>query len=197
MKKIAFYFLLLNLSISIAACNQSNQESGNEKEISMPVTKNQPVLNGDPAIYEFSLKTDSLNTELRLQLAALYYSAKMFDKALYHNQIVNKINPSNMAAIFNLGNIHYDLGENEKAIDYYEKFLAFDKTNCNVRCDLATCYMRMKNNQKAIALLRENVRIDEKHPQTHYNLSVILNLEGMTSESQKELDLFNMLTGNK
>jgi tetratricopeptide (TPR) repeat protein len=99
-----------------------------------------------------------------------------------------------MATLFNLGNLYYDTQRNEEAIKYYERFLKLDKNNSNVRCDLATCYLNLKNTDKAISLLRENIKINFNHPQSHYNLSVILKQAGKTAEAEEELKIYNSMS---
>jgi tetratricopeptide (TPR) repeat protein len=179
----------------MASCNNSELKVTSDKNQNTDASQlNAPSISMDsPESYEMMLKTDSLNTDIRLKLAAIYYTNKNFDKALYHYQIVNLIDKKNMAALFNLGNVYYDTQQNEQAIKYYEKFLELDKNNSNVRCDLATCYMNLNNTGKAISLLRENIKIDFNHLQSHYNLSVMLKQTGKTAEADEELKIYNTL----
>jgi tetratricopeptide (TPR) repeat protein len=181
----------LPLMLIIIACG------GNSEDV-VPVKQLQAEqfnIKDDPAVYELSLQTDSMNTQMRLKLAAVYYMQQKYDKAIFHCKKILSIDPNNMGAVFNLGNIYYDMQQNETAIMYYERYLNYDYNSCNVRCDLATCYMRLNNNQKALELLRTNVEINNKHPQTHHNLSVILNLEGKKAEAEKEMKIYHSLAG--
>lgn len=157
----------------------------------------QPVAAESTESLENSLRTDSLNTEKRLKLAAAYYTNKEFEKAISHYLFINRRDKSNLAALFNLGNIYYDTQQNEQAIVYYEKFLELDKNNSNVRCDLATCYMNLKKTEKAIGILRENIKINNNHPQSHYNLSVMLKQTGKLAESETELTIYKNMTAGQ
>jgi tetratricopeptide (TPR) repeat protein len=177
------------------SCHQSDktgamENNGNSGSVAGNAVK--PSADG-PEVYEKMLQADSLNTDVRLRLAAYFYSLKDLEKAMFHNLIVNRIDSNNMAAVFNLGNIYYDLQQNEQAIRYYERFLKFDHGNCNVRCDLATCYMRLNDNETAVSLLQENIRINRSHPQSHYNLSVFLKEKGKLKEAEKEMAIYNSL----
>jgi len=192
-KFFRFFISICLPAIIIASCNNSELKvTSNQKPGGDSVQINAPNLAIDnPGSYELALKTDSLNTGIRLRLAAQYYINKNYDKALYHYLVVNSIDKNNLAALFNLGNVYYDTQQDQLAIKYYEKYLELDKSNSDVRCDLATCYLNLKNTNKAISLLRENIRINNNHPQSHYNLSVILKQAGKTAEADEEMKIYN------
>jgi tetratricopeptide (TPR) repeat protein len=193
-RKIGLYlpavFLSALLSCQNAEIRNPLPAAPTQTEAGIPHTD---LLAADPVSLLNQLKTDSLNTSLRLQLAGYYYASKDFKNALYHNQIVNRIDSHNAAALFNMGNIYYDTGEDAKAIPCYEKFLVSDPANCNVRCDLATCFLNLKKTDKAISLLEENLRIDPNHLHSHYNLAVILKQTGRNTEAEKEMKIYNEL----
>ncbi|MBK7214191.1 MAG: tetratricopeptide repeat protein [Bacteroidales bacterium] len=178
------------LIATLTSCQDNSSGKKNDVADNQNVKQLSTLSVENPEEMEKALVNDSLNTEIRLRLAAHYYSAQDLNKALYHNLTVNRISPDNMAATFNLGNIYYDLNQNEPAIRFYEKFLTVEKTNCNVRCDLATCYMRLNKLDKAEKLLKENTSIDFNHPQSHYNLSMVLKQMGKTAEAEKEMKIY-------
>lgn len=185
-------FTLCFTTLLISSCNNSElkvsgSQNSNEESKQMII----PAISMDnPVALESALETDSMNTEIRLRLAAQYYTSKNFDKALYHYLLVNRIDKKNLAALFNLGNVYYDTQQDELAIKYYENYLELDKSNSNVRCDLATCYLNLNNTNKAISLLRENIKINYNHPQSHYNLSVILKKVGKNAEAEEEMKIY-------
>jgi len=187
--------ILCLVTIVMTSCNNSELKVSSDKDQSIePSQQNSSsILLDSPKSYETMLETDSLNTDIRLKLAAIYYTNKNFEKAIYHYLIVNSIEKDNLAALFNLGNIYYDSQRNEEAIQYYERFLKLENNNSNVRCDLATCYMNINNTGKAISLLRENIKINFNHPQSHYNLSVMLKQTGKTAEADEELKIYNAM----
>jgi len=192
--KSAWIFISISIAtLFMVSCNNSELKvSSNPAQSTDPVQKKDPIHAMDnPDSYELALKTDSMNTDMRLRLAGQYYTNKNYDKALYHYLLVNRIDKKNLAALFNLGNVYYDTQQDQLAIKYYEKYLELDKSNCNVRCDLATCYLNLENTNKAISLLRENIKINNNHPQSHYNLSVILKQVGKTAEADEEMKIYN------
>ena len=178
------------VTMFIFSCNSKNEKKQVTSDPPVPTAINR-IPETDPAELEALISKDSLNTDLRLRLAALYYERRELEKAVYHNEVVLKIDEGNPASLFNLGNLCYDLERNESAVDYYTKFLEYDPKNTNVRCDLATCWMRLNKYDKAIDLLRENIRIDPEHLQSHHNLSVVLKQTGRLKEAELELQIFN------
>lgn len=198
-KAFRIFFTICSAAFIMTSCNNSEiKVPGNRTKNTDPSQSNRPSISMDnPESLEIALKIDSLNTNIRLKLAAQYYANKNFDKALYHYLFINRHDNRNMAALFNLGNVYYDMQQDQLAIKYYEKFLETDKSNSNVRCDLATCYMNLNKIQKAISLLRENIKINYNHPQSHYNLSVMLKQTGKNAEADAEMKIYNSLVSDK
>jgi len=150
-----------------------------------------------PGILENVLLTDSLNIPARLKLAGIYYSIGNTGKALDHYFFILRHDENNQEAIVNVGNLYYDLHKYQEAIPYYERYLKTDKNNIGVRCDLATCYLNIDDIPKAGSLLKENLRINPNHPQSHYNLSVLLSRTGKQQEADAEMKIFTSLTSGQ
>jgi tetratricopeptide (TPR) repeat protein len=193
---LAFFYLITFLIVS---CKNTEQKESKDKtqNIEIQQESSESLSSSNVGVYEGMLKIDSLNSEIRLKVAAYYYMNKNFEKALSHYLIILQNDKNNLATLFNLGNIYYDMQQNEQAIKYYERLLALDKNNSNVRCDLATCYMNLNNTTKAIAILRENIKLDTNHLQSHYNLSVMLRKTGKTVDADKELSIYNAMSASQ
>ena len=89
--------------------------------------------------------------------------------------------------------MYYDTDQYDNAITYYEKALALNDKNVDVRCDLATCYLNEKKTDQAYKLLKKNLDINPNHAQSHHNLSVVYGQMGKTKEAEAELKIFNSL----
>jgi tetratricopeptide (TPR) repeat protein len=198
-KSLQFPALFCLITFFIVSCNNAGQKEskGKTQNVVIQQENSESLSSNNIGVYEGMLKTDSLNTEIRLKVAAYYYLNKNFEKALAHYLAILQNDKNNLATLFNLGNIYYDIQQNEQAIKYYERLLALDENNSNVRCDLATCYMNLNNTSKAIAILRENIKLDTNHLQSHYNLSVMLRKTGKTVESEKELSIYNAMSDSQ
>lgn len=82
--------------------------------------------------------------------------------------------PKNLQALVALGNIFFDTGQDLQAIENYERALAIEPGNNNVRTDMAVCYRRAKRPDRAIEELKRVISSDPRHPQSRFNLGIIL-----------------------
>ena len=67
----------------------------------------------------------------------------------------------------------YDSGDIDEAIAYYEKALALDKDNIEVRLTLAEIYMKQKDDDSALVLYQEVIQADNKNRTACQNLIAI------------------------
>lgn len=82
--------------------------------------------------------------------------------------------PKNYDAIVGLGNLYYDSGKPEMAIEMYQKALEINPKDANVMTDMGTMYRNTGNFDKAIEAFRKAALIDPKHEQSRYNLGITL-----------------------
>ena len=83
-------------------------------------------------------------------------------------------NPQNADYMTEIGNINYDLGRYQNALDAYEKSLKLKPRDPGVSTDAATCYHNIGQNDKALALLDEVLQISPGFSQALFNKGVIL-----------------------
>ena len=104
-------------------------------------------------ILQNGLKKFPKNIELLLLMAEIYFSKKLFRKAIgvYHD--ILRIEPDNSNAIFQLANSFMAINEYKLAIDYYDKlFSNFPELLYNK----AFAYSKIGRNDKSIEIL-ENI----------------------------------------
>ncbi len=82
--------------------------------------------------------------------------------------------PDDAKAWIALGNGLYDTNQWQAAIEAYEKALALDPKNVDVRVDLGTCYRNFGNIEKAMEELRTAIAIDPSHQNARRNAGVVL-----------------------
>lgn len=172
-------YLYLGLAILISACQGNEGESENLK-----VTEEQGST---------QVQSNLSNVDALLATAQNHYLKGELQKAINEFQRVLEIEGNNFAALVSLGNVYYDLGDNHKAVLYYGKALEVDSDNVNIRCDMATCYSRLDMLDTAMFLVRQNIELDYKHIQSHYNLSVFHKRQGNAEEADKEMAIANEL----
>jgi cytochrome c-type biogenesis protein CcmH/NrfG len=95
------------------------------------------------------------------------------NQILQLQQIVRQ-NPRNLSAWIQLGDISMDSHRFYEAIDAYQKALALDEKNVDVRVDLGTCYRSVGKPDKAAEEYRKAITINPNHVNAHRNLGIVL-----------------------
>ncbi len=79
-------------------------------------------------------------------------------------------NPQDEEIRIELGNLYYDMGRFDAAINWYEEALQLDPSNVNVSTDLGTSYLYLGNSSRAIKLYEKSLALQLDHLQTLQNL---------------------------
>jgi len=87
-------------------------------------------------------------------------------------------NPSDLEANIGLGNLEFDSGQWEKAIDYYTRALAIDPRNADVRVDRAIAYHSSGRNDLAKKELLRVTREKPDHKNAWLNLGIVMRETG-------------------
>lgn len=82
--------------------------------------------------------------------------------------------PKNPAGWIALGNALMDTRQYPAAIDAYQKALALDPNNVDVRVDMGTCYRGAGKPEKAIEEYRKAIKINPRHLNAQRNSGVVL-----------------------
>jgi cytochrome c-type biogenesis protein CcmH/NrfG len=82
-------------------------------------------------------------------------------------------NPKNLAAWLELGNLYFDTGKFQDAIQAYSKYLSMNPNNANVWTDLGVMYRRNGNPSEAISSFDRAAEIDPKHEQALFNKGIV------------------------
>lgn len=83
-------------------------------------------------------------------------------------------NPQNASIWTQLGNIYFDSGQYEKAINAYEKSIKVNPHNPNVLTDLGVMHRRSRNPEKAIHFFDKAIAADPKHEMSRLNKGIVL-----------------------
>ena len=71
------------------------------------------------------------------------------------------VNPNDIWAYYNLGNVYKDLGRYEEAIVEYQKTIEIDPKHANAHYDLASIYSLKKEKDLAIEFLQKAIVLNE------------------------------------
>ena len=84
------------------------------------------------------------------------------------------LNPKNVQAWTELGNVYFDTKQYAKAIEAYKKSLALDENNANVWTDLGVMYRRNGQPKEAVAAFDKANQIDPTHEVSLFNKGIVL-----------------------
>ncbi|UCE40258.1 MAG: tetratricopeptide repeat protein [Candidatus Aminicenantes bacterium] len=82
-------------------------------------------------------------------------------------------NPNNTAAWLELGNLYFDTGKFQDAIQAYSKYLSLNPNNANVWTDLGVMYRRSGNPSEAISSFDKAIELDPQHEQARFNKGIV------------------------
>ncbi len=104
---------------------------------------------------DISTNTSELTKEIEVQLEKL---AK---------------DPESIQLNIEMGNLLFDIGKFDQAIQYYQKSLVRDSLNIALQIDLAVCYFNLREIDQAIGEMKKALKIDPNHPKGLFNMGVI------------------------
>jgi tetratricopeptide (TPR) repeat protein len=76
-----------------------------------------------------------------------------------------------------LGNIYYDAGMFEQAIEFYRRAVEIRPDDANVLTDTGICYQQLGQKDKALEMFNRAQKADPNNWQSLYNIVVVAGLE--------------------
>jgi tetratricopeptide (TPR) repeat protein len=107
------------------------------------------------------------------QLPENHPSAEIANRLMSLEQLAAK-DPQNADYRTEIANIYYDLGQFDKAADFYRQSLNLRPQNPGVETDLATCLHYLGESDKALAMLDRVLKYSPDFPQALLNKGVVL-----------------------
>lgn len=83
-------------------------------------------------------------------------------------------NPGDVLAWVNLGNLQFDLGNPDKAVEAYQKALAIDPKLADVWTDLGVMERARQRPREAVAAFAKAVALDPNHEVARLNTGIVL-----------------------
>jgi cytochrome c-type biogenesis protein CcmH/NrfG len=84
------------------------------------------------------------------------------------------VNPTNLNAWTQLGNVYFDTNNFPKAIRAYEKSIELSPNNANVLTDLGVMYRRNGQTNKALEAFDRAIAVSPSHEQSRFNKGIVL-----------------------
>lgn len=98
---------------------------------------------------------------------------QLLQSIFQHEEDVRK-DPANVEAWEHLGNLYFDVGEPEKAINAYNKALELKPGNTGVLVDCGVMYRQTKQFDKALDYFQQALKINPKHETALFNSGIVL-----------------------
>ncbi len=120
-----------------------------------------------------SFSLNPANADIATDLGSIFIATGNMKKSLRFLKIA-QIRDNNMHIVFNnMGAAHAQIGQNKKAIGYWEKALEIHPLMTEVHINMGVVYERMGKKKKAIAAYQKALEQDNRNTMAHYNLGVI------------------------
>lgn len=87
---------------------------------------------------------------------------------------MSRKDPNNPDYRIQVGNLYYDMGQYQKAIDAYEIALNLRPRDPSVETDLATCYYSIGQSEKALQILDRVLQYQPNFPMAMFNKGIVL-----------------------
>lgn len=84
------------------------------------------------------------------------------------------VRPNDAEVMIQLGNDYFDLGNHEKAVEYYQKSLQIDPRNADVMTDMGISLRKLGKSQESANAFRKALEVDPNHPMALFNLGIVL-----------------------
>ncbi len=110
-------------------------------------------------------------------------------------EIKASLNPKNVEAWVQLGNLYFDNNMHEKAISAYKKSLELYPNNADVWTDIGVMYRRSARPFKAIEAFDKAMAVDPEHETSHFNKGIVFMYD--LGEPEKAISVWeDLLTKN-
>lgn len=141
-------------------------------------------------VLKFGRFDDHINeVYVRTTLANMYKEKKSFEDARKEYMLLTKLDPANFENYYELGFMHYSMGQLDKAINYFKK-----SASLNLKHDMSFFYLGQiyyKNGVSADAkqCFLNTIKIDPSNYQAHYFLGLVLRQLGDHEWALKEFEI--------
>ncbi|MBI4853495.1 MAG: tetratricopeptide repeat protein [Acidobacteria bacterium] len=185
--------LLLGLVVGYVFTNNVNKTAPSTKSAKgakagplkdgQEMPANHPSVGPDPEVekeIQLAIESGEKNQDYDSQLKAgsYLYQQGQVDIAKKFLLKANELKPNEFAPLVNLGNLHFDLGQQNKdskmmqqAIEWYEKALKIKPDDLSVNTDLgiAHSFLSPPDNKKALDYINKSLSKDPKHLQSLFH----------------------------
>jgi len=151
------------------------------------------------SVYSTAKSVSPIDPKILLALAGIYSKMKKPQEAMREYEEVLKLQPESPTpqppaveagqveqALVGVGNAAWQLGQNEKAVEYFQKALALNLRNYEAILGIGLAMLKMEQWEKAEENLRKALEVKPDSKEAHYNLAVLFQSKGDFDSGIKE-----------
>jgi len=124
--------------------------------------------------YRIMLALDENNTLAQMQIAVVYARNGLYTQAIQELENIRRKHPDHVAALNNLGNIHYLQQDYPQALQMYQQASANAPNNADIKVNMAMAYYKTGDILKAKAMFDEATALDDQVPKRYEALAFLL-----------------------
>lgn len=126
----------------------------------------------------------------QLRAAAIFYQLQSLDKAELYLKRALELKPDDPDALTGMAHTKYDKGDFTSAIMFYEKILAKQPNDADLRTDLGNAYVRRQppDYDRALAEYRRAIEVNPSHEQALARLADVALHKGDKAAAREAID---------
>lgn len=152
------------------------------------------------AQYRMAIAIDPRLPAVRYDLAELLNTSSdpaIKKEAIEEYRIALEQNPQDEKVIYSLAEIAAQNGDVQQAYQDYSKAVALAPGDADAKLGLAKTLIEMDQDDKALPLLEDAVRLEPTNPAAHYRLSTLYRKMGRMDDARREVELYKQYTDMK
>jgi tetratricopeptide (TPR) repeat protein len=187
--------ILSGLIIGFLGANQLNRSQNTFSNLPIQPTANSSLSSensGQPAMPAVAAAVEKAEKnagdfESQMKAGEMFARIKNFDKAIPYFEKANTIKPNDYQTLVILGNAYFDVKKWLDAEKMYEKALAIKSDDISVRTDYGITFVERDNPDydRAIKEFETSLKINPKHEQTLFNLTLAYFKKGDVKSAQE------------
>ena len=163
--------------------------------IEKPEVSTEPTLQIVPPIAEDAFKntdTELSTYDILLQKGDDAYRQEKYNEAIdcYTKAVV--FNPSDRVTMLKIANIYKLIGNNTKAISFYDKIITLDENCTDAYFNKGLVFANQKKYDEAIECFEKVIELSPEYPYAYYSLALTYELKDMPD---KAIEYYHLYTG--
>ena len=165
------------------------------ESIERPEVATEPVLQIVPPIAEDAFKsvdTELSTYDLLLKKGDEAYKQQKYNEAIdcYTKAVV--FTPSDKTTMLKIANIYKLIGNNSKAISFYDKIITIDENSTDAYFNKGLVFANQKKYDEAITCFEKVIELSPEYPYAYYSLALTYELKNMPD---KAIEYYHLYTG--